>query len=69
MSAAPDLDRTIVRPALFRETGPAVPLKVVARLRPDTRLPRIRRAEVAEVVADHLAQRRHINERPSIGHE
>lgn len=66
--AASDLDWTIVRPAPFSDRPGPGPLAAVVDIRPDTRLTRITRDEVAAFVVDALDSGGWLRQRPFIGH-
>jgi putative NADH-flavin reductase len=62
------LDWVLVRPAPFKaDTGPT-PFQVITEVRPETRLRRITREEVADFVLDQLQHDRYLRKAPFIGH-
>lgn len=66
--AASDLDWTIVRPAPFSERPPPGSLEVHTEIKPETRLTRITRDEVADFVVAQLESDEYLRRRPFIGH-
>lgn len=62
------IDWTLVRPAPFRDRPADGPLQVVTDVRPETKLRRITRDEVANFLVDALADDRYRGARPFIGH-
>lgn len=66
--AASDLDWTIVRPAPFSEKPAASPLQVVTEIRPETRLCRVTRDEVANFIVAELESARYVRQSPFVGH-
>jgi putative NADH-flavin reductase len=66
--AASDTDWTIVRPAPFNDRRTGGDLQVVTDVRPETRLRRIARDEVADFLVDTLSSGAYRRQRPFIGH-
>ena len=66
--AASDTDWTLVRPAPFSDRPGAGALQVVTEVRPETRLRRVTRDEVADFIVDALAGGDYRHQRPFIGH-
>jgi uncharacterized protein YbjT (DUF2867 family) len=66
--AASDTDWTIVRPAPFSERPATGPLQAVTGVRPETRLRRVTRDEVADFIVDALASGGYRHQRPFVGH-
>lgn len=66
--AASDLDWIIVRPAPFSERLVSGSLEVHTEIKPETRLTRITRDEVADFVVAQLDSDRYLRQRPFIGH-
>ena len=66
--SASGLDWTVVRPAPFSEGPVSGALEVLTVIRPETRLTRITRDEVAQFVVDQLDSDHYVQQRPFIGH-
>ena len=66
--AASGLDWIIVRPAPFSETPAPVALEVYTQIKPETRLTRITRDEVAAFVVAQVDGDQYLRQRPFIGH-
>jgi hypothetical protein len=66
--AASGLDRIIVRPAPFSEGPVSAALEVHTEIKPETRLTRITRDEVADFVAAQLDSDRYLWQQLLIGH-
>jgi len=66
--AASDTDWTLVRPAPFSDRPGAGALQVLTEVRPETRLRRVTRDEVADFVVEALANGGYRRQRPFIGH-
>jgi putative NADH-flavin reductase len=62
------LDWVLVRPAPFKADAGSTPFQVITEVRPETRLRRITREEVADFVLDQLQQGRYLRKAPFIGH-
>lgn len=62
------LDWVLVRPAPFKADAGPTPFQVITEVRPETRLRRITREEVADFVLDQLQHDRYLREAPFIGH-
>ena len=66
--AASDLEWTIVRPAPFSDRPAAGDLQVLTQIKPETRLSRITRDEVAAFVVAQLDSEQFVRQRPFVGH-
>jgi putative NADH-flavin reductase len=66
--AASDREWIIVRPAPYSDGPVSGTLEVLTEIRPDTRLTRITRDEVADFVVAQLDSDRYLGQRPFIGH-
>lgn len=62
------LDWVLVRPAPFKASAGTTPLQAITDVKPDTRLSRITRDEVAIFVLDQLADDRYLHRAVFIGH-
>jgi putative NADH-flavin reductase len=62
------LDWVLVRPAPFKEDAGSTPFQVITEVRPETRLRRVTREEVADFVLDQLQHDRYLRKAPFIGH-
>lgn len=62
------LDWVLVRPAPFKANAGTTPFQVITQVRPETRLTRITRDEVATFVLDQLADDRYLRKPVFIGH-
>lgn len=62
------LDWVLVRPAPFRTNPDATPLQAITEVKPETRLTRITRDEVATFVLDQLVDDRYLRKAVFIGH-
>jgi hypothetical protein len=57
-----------VRPAPFKADAGPTPFQVTTAVRPETRLRRITREEVADFVLDQIEDDRYLHKAPFIGH-
>jgi putative NADH-flavin reductase len=62
------LDWVLVRPAPFKADAGSTPFQVITEVRPETRLRRVTREEVADFVLDQLQHDRYLRKAPFIGH-
>jgi putative NADH-flavin reductase len=62
------LDWVVVRPAPFKERAGTTPFEAVTEVKPETRLTRITRDEVATFVLDQLTDDRYLRRPVFIGH-
>lgn len=62
------LDWVLVRPAPFKATAGPAPFQAITEVKPETRLTRITRDEVAAFVLDQLADDRYLRKAVFIGH-
>ncbi len=68
MIAQSGLEWVVIRPAPFATAAPAGALNVITEIRPDTRLTKVTRTEVARFTVEQLSNDSYLFQTPFIGH-